>query len=66
MFRDVLSHADITEWPIAALILFLVCSAAILFWIFRKGSSAHYNKLSNLVFDNDASSIDADQKESNV
>ncbi len=60
MFRDVLSHANLTEWPILGLILFLMCSVGIIAWVFRKGSRSYYNEISNLVFEKSAEDAQTD------
>ncbi|MGL1933574.1 MAG: cbb3-type cytochrome c oxidase subunit 3 [Fibrobacterales bacterium] len=55
MFKDVLNHADLTDWPILGLVLFLTCSAGIVLWVFRRGSKIHYESLSTMILEDETS-----------
>ncbi len=51
MIRQVMESANLTIWPIFSLILFMASSAAMIFWLWRQGSTETYRLLANVVFD---------------
>ncbi len=48
MKQAALSHFDLPWLPITALIIFVVCFAAYLYWTFKKDNKANYEQASQI------------------
>ncbi|MEO8450326.1 MAG: cbb3-type cytochrome c oxidase subunit 3 [Gemmatimonadota bacterium] len=55
---DIMSHAGLSGYAVAALILFIVAFVAILFWIFAPGRKRELDRQSRLPLDHDDSPPD--------
>jgi len=56
---DIMSHAGLSGYAVAALILFMFAFVVILFWIFAPGRKRELDRQSRLPLDRDDSPPDA-------
>jgi|GEM_PF-1875554 len=55
MLRLVMEGADLSLWPAISLVVFMLTTLAVLYWIYRPGSADFYRHLASMVFEDKAS-----------
>ncbi len=53
MFSDIFARAALITYPIIAFFAFLTLFIGVLMWVFRKGASEHYKRMSKLALADD-------------
>lgn len=59
MLRLVMESAGLSLWPAISLVVFMLTTLAVLYWIYRPGSADFYRRLGTMVLDDKSGTVSA-------
>ena len=63
MMRAVMESAGLTFWPVFSLVLFSLFGAALLAWLYRRGSGDFYQGMARLALEQNGAEASQDGRE---
>jgi hypothetical protein len=63
MMRAVMESAGLTFWPVFSLVLFCLFAAALVAWLYRRGSGDFYQGTARLALEQDGAEVSRDWRD---